>query len=209
MSDQQEQTEWAVFGSAFWDEDTLVARADDGRWIYPGREFDPEPGQYYYLTLQPRKSKTTQRPYYIGYPRYGEIPAPPKAFQELIESVTTLDRENDKLIEENADLREENLYFREEVLVLREEINHLRLQRQAPEASNPPPILPNPKTISKMLANCSRGDLLGQHSVEKEKKVYRQLMQLIHPDKTRNLGAITLLILEELVKAVNNRYHPT
>ena len=63
--------------------------------------------------------------------------------------------------------------------------------------------------IEKMLVNCSRGDLLGQHSAEKEKKVYRQLMQLIHPDKTRDLGKITLLILEELVKAVNNRYHPT
>ena len=73
MSSTPERTEWAVFGPAFWDSETLVAKTADGRWIYPGGGFDPEPGQYDYLTLEKRISKNTQRPYYVGYPRHGGV----------------------------------------------------------------------------------------------------------------------------------------
>ncbi len=69
------------------------------------------------------------------------------------------------------------------------------------------PIQLNEQTIEKLLANCSFEDLLGSHTPEKQKKVYRQIMQLIHPDKTRDFGQKARLMLEVLVEAINAMYH--
>ena len=69
------------------------------------------------------------------------------------------------------------------------------------------PIQLNEETVFKLLANCSFEDLLGSHTQEKQKKVYRQIMRLIHPDKTRDFGQKARLILEALVKAINAMYH--
>ena len=69
------------------------------------------------------------------------------------------------------------------------------------------PIQLNEQTVEKLLANCSFEDLLGRHAPAKQKKVYRQIMQLIHPDKTRDFGQKARLMLEVLVKAINAMYH--
>ena len=83
----------------------------------------------------------------------------------------------------------------------------LSIQNRSAPAANVPVIAPTQETIEQLLKNCAVEDLLGRHAKEKRKKVYRRMMQMIHPDKTRELGAVTTLILGELVKAVNTRYH--
>ena len=208
MSGQTQKTEWAIFASAFWDDETLVAKASDGAWIYPGRGFEPQQEQYYYLSLEPRISKTTQKPYYVGYPRYGNVTSLPDEFVQLIQHHQHLQSKVDKLraekhylFQELAELHEENVNLQQENQTLIRQVGaEGRKERVAP-------IQLNEQTVEKLLANCSFEDLLGSHTPEKQKKVYRQIMRLIHPDKTRDLGQKARLILEVLVKAINAMYH--
>ena len=207
----KEKTEWAIFGPAFWDEGTLVARASDGSWIYPASGFFPEPGQSYHLTLQKRVSQRTNRPYYVGYPTTtdGAITPPPELVP-FLERIQTLEHELAHLKAEKTFLMEELMALHEEHTTLQAEIQTLRLkllrgERSASEETDTLPL--TQQTLEKLLKPCSLSDLLGQHSQEKQKQVYRRLMQWIHPDKTRDLGEKMNLILEALVKAVNVRYH--
>ena len=77
MNEQEQIRQWARFGPAFWDNQTLVARSSDSCWIYPGTGFEPEAGQYYYLTLTQRISQRTYNPYYTAYPHHGGVAEPP------------------------------------------------------------------------------------------------------------------------------------
>ena len=209
MSGQQTQkTEWAIFAPAFWDDETLVAKAADGAWIYPGRGFEPQQEQYYYLSLEPRTSKTTQKTYYVGYPRYGNVTSLPPEFVQLIQRHQHLQSKVDKLRAHNHDLFQELTELHEENINLQQE-NQALIRQVGAEGGKQriAPIQLNEQTVEKLLANCSFEDLLGSHTPEKQKKVYRQIMQLIHPDKTRDFGQKARLMLEVLVKAINAMYH--
>ena len=121
--------------------------------------------------------------------------------QHLQSKVDKLRAEKHDLFQELADLHEENVNLQQENRVLIRQVGAKgRKERIAP-------IQLNEQTIEKLLANCSFEDLLGSHTPEKQKKVYRQIMRLIHPDKTRDLGQKARLMLEALVKAINAMYH--
>ncbi len=208
MSEQTQKTEWAIFAPAFWDDETLVAKAADGAWIYPGRGFEPQQEQYYYLSLEPRTSKITQKPYYVGYPRYGNITSLPPEFVQLIQRHQHLQSKVDKLRAHNHDLFQELTELHEENINLQQE-NQTLIRQVGAEGGKQriAPIQLNEQTVEKLLANCSFEDLLGSHTPEKQQKVYRQIMQLSHPDKTRDFGQKARLMLEALVKAINAMYH--
>ncbi|MEK9136452.1 MAG: hypothetical protein AAB393_04965, partial [Bacteroidota bacterium] len=190
---------------------TLVARASDGRWIYPDSGFSPEPGQSYCLTLNQRVSRRTHRPYYIGYPSPSDgVTAPPPEFKQFLDRIHTLEHDIQQLKAEKTELIEELMSLHEENTTLQEEMRTLRLKllkrgRSESEETDSLPLTQH--TLERMLKNCSLEELLGKHPKEKQKQVYRRLMQLIHPDKTRDLGEKVNVILEALVKAVNARYH--
>ena len=185
-----------------------MAKAADGAWIYPGRGFEPQQEQYYYLSLEPRTSKITQKPYYVGYPRYGNITNLPPEFAQLIQRHQHLQSKVDKLRAHNHDLFQELTELHEENINLQQE-NQTLIRQVGAEGGKQriAPIQLNEQTVEKLLANCSFEDLLGSHAPAKQKKVYRQIMQLIHPDKTRDLGQKARLMLEALVKAINAMYH--
>ena len=136
---------------------------------------------------------------------------PPPEFAQLLDRLQSLESqikgvkaEKTELLADMLDLQEENTRLQEENMTLR-----VRLSRQnrSTSTANMSVIAPTKETIEKLLKNCSVEDLLGKHSKEKQKKVYRQMMQLIHPDKNRDMGEVAILILEELAKAVNSGYH--
>ena len=154
MEAEQQLTEWVVFGPAFWDADTLVARTSDGRWTYPCRGFNPEPGQYYYLRLEKRISKTTQCPYYVGYPRHGSVIEPPPEFLQLLAQLKSLESQVEELVSENAEFLEDMVGLQEKDKALREENVMLRhcfdTQERNESGENVPAITATPETIEKM-----------------------------------------------------------
>lgn len=176
--------EWVVFEVAPWDAEKIVARASDGRYVYPHYSFQPETGHHYFVSLT-LKTSSRGNNYYTAR----EIAVPLEEMpiiKQLIQRVGELEFVVTHLFDENKILRD----------------------RLAVKVNLPDTPVFSPEQIRTLFQQCSLQDLLGFHKTDEAKlQAYRRAIQVIHPDKRMGLGAVLGLVLDELTKRLNHLWN--